>query len=251
MVAVRFWPVPSGHRLWDRWVDRSNGLHSSRRTRRRPTKHRPDHCVERVVQRRRRSDPCRPRDGDPDPPPGWRHHPRHRLVGTSSPRSRRAPPDRRTSRDGPRICISRTRARPDGPRFARGPSGFRAMRRAPPVLLGGARPHRPGRSAHRRQRLEPEDAEPGGLPAPQSEGIESMRSRMLCRAVAAGFTALLLVSGSALAETLAGDGDLVTAGIQSTVNVGTVAPGEDVRVQVAFELACTGRATSTPDKASA
>ncbi len=67
-----------------------------------------------------------------------------------------------------------------------------------------------------------------------------MRFAPARRALAAVAALTLLTVPAASAETVAGDGDLVTAGLQTTVDLGTAAPGQDVTVNVAFTLTCTG-----------
>jgi hypothetical protein len=53
-------------------------------------------------------------------------------------------------------------------------------------------------------------------------------------------TASLLASSLAFADTLAWDGDIVTAGNQSTVNLGTVGPGAVLTPKASFRLVCNG-----------
>jgi hypothetical protein len=52
--------------------------------------------------------------------------------------------------------------------------------------------------------------------------------------------AAMLSAGLALADTVAADGDLVTAGNQNSVDLGAVAPGATVTRDVTFTLVCAG-----------
>ena len=65
-----------------------------------------------------------------------------------------------------------------------------------------------------------------------------MRHRILERAAAAGVALSLVVAAAAFADTVRGDADTVTAGIQGSRDLGTVAPGAVIDVPVAFELRC-------------
>jgi hypothetical protein len=67
-----------------------------------------------------------------------------------------------------------------------------------------------------------------------------MERRMTRRALALAVTALILTTAVAQAETVDGDGDALSAGNQGLVDLGTAAPGQDVRVDVRFVLTCTG-----------
>jgi hypothetical protein len=67
-----------------------------------------------------------------------------------------------------------------------------------------------------------------------------MQPRVLGRASALAMAALLLTTVAALAETVTADGDLVAPGVQGSVDLGTVSPGQDVHVDVDFILTCTG-----------
>ncbi len=67
-----------------------------------------------------------------------------------------------------------------------------------------------------------------------------MSSVRVRRAAALGLTLALAVSGMALADTVAADGDAVTTGAQTSVDLGTVPPGAIVPVDVAFVLTCKG-----------
>jgi hypothetical protein len=55
------------------------------------------------------------------------------------------------------------------------------------------------------------------------------------------FAALALGAVFAYADTITTDGDIVTAGEQSTVNLGTVAPGATLTPKTSFTLNCTGK----------
>ena len=60
------------------------------------------------------------------------------------------------------------------------------------------------------------------------------------RAAIAAAAIALLGAPTALAETLSADGDVLTPAVQTTVDLGTVAPGQDVDVKVSFVLECSG-----------
>jgi hypothetical protein len=55
------------------------------------------------------------------------------------------------------------------------------------------------------------------------------------------FAALTLGAVFAYADTITSDGDVVTAGDQGTVNLGTVAPGATLTPKTSFTLNCTGK----------
>ena len=57
--------------------------------------------------------------------------------------------------------------------------------------------------------------------------------------LAVAFVAVVVV-GVALADQITPDGDIVTAGDQSTVNLGTVAPGAELTPKTSFKLECNG-----------
>ena len=60
-----------------------------------------------------------------------------------------------------------------------------------------------------------------------------------------GAVALSLVaSGIAVADSVSADADVVVAGDQGLINLGTVAPGSSHQVQIAFDLLCTGTSHS-------
>ncbi len=67
-----------------------------------------------------------------------------------------------------------------------------------------------------------------------------MPRRSIGRAGALAAVAVLLFSGSAFADTVAGDGDLVSVGVQSSVDLGTVAPGATINRDVNLTLSCSG-----------
>ena len=67
-----------------------------------------------------------------------------------------------------------------------------------------------------------------------------MRPAVVRRSLAAAAAITLLTIPSAFAETVAADGDFVTAGNQTTIDVGTVAPGADVPWYVYFVVTCSG-----------
>ena len=67
-----------------------------------------------------------------------------------------------------------------------------------------------------------------------------MHRRVIQRATAAAMMLLVAVTTTAFANSIATDGDGVTAGDQAVVDLGHVAPGRDVPVDVSFRLECTG-----------
>ena len=67
-----------------------------------------------------------------------------------------------------------------------------------------------------------------------------MQPRVLRRAVALATAALLLTTVAALAETVTADGDVVAPGVQASRYLGVASPGQDIRFDVNFILACSG-----------
>ena len=67
-----------------------------------------------------------------------------------------------------------------------------------------------------------------------------MHRRPLRRATILAITGVLVFAGTAFADQLLADGDLVTTGIQGTKFLGTVAAGAEVSADVQFTLTCTG-----------
>ena len=65
-----------------------------------------------------------------------------------------------------------------------------------------------------------------------------MRTRPFRRAAALALAGSLAVSAIASADTVQADGDLLAAGTQGSVDVGIVAPGAEVQVEVGFVLVC-------------
>ncbi|MBA2382515.1 MAG: HYR domain-containing protein [Chloroflexi bacterium] len=63
---------------------------------------------------------------------------------------------------------------------------------------------------------------------------------VLRRALTAVAAITLLTIPSAFAETVTGDADIVAPGIQGTIDLGTALPGQDVELDVAFVLECSG-----------
>lgn len=66
-----------------------------------------------------------------------------------------------------------------------------------------------------------------------------MRRRILQPAVVAGVALSLVAASAAFADTLPGDADVLTAGVQGSLDLGAVAPGQALDVGVAFELRCS------------
>lgn len=73
-----------------------------------------------------------------------------------------------------------------------------------------------------------------------------MRSRVMYRAAVLAACTALAIAGTVSADSLAADGDAVTAGAQGTIDVGTVAPGAELSLPVAFLLTCTGTSHLDP-----
>jgi hypothetical protein len=67
-----------------------------------------------------------------------------------------------------------------------------------------------------------------------------MHRRPLRRATVLALTGVLVVAGTAFADQLLADGDLVNGGIQGTKPLGTFAPGAQVTTDVEFTLNCVG-----------
>src|SRR5262249_30424055 len=75
---------------------------------------------------------------------------------------------------------------------------------------------------------------------PASWGDPPMHRRPLRRATVLAIAAVLVLAGTAFADQLLADGDLVNSGIQGTKALGTVAPGAEVTTDVEFTLNCVG-----------
>ncbi len=60
------------------------------------------------------------------------------------------------------------------------------------------------------------------------------------RGATLGLALVLLVAGSALADTLTADGDALTTGNQTSIHLGEVAPGSTHTLDVGFALGCKG-----------
>jgi hypothetical protein len=71
-------------------------------------------------------------------------------------------------------------------------------------------------------------------------GSKTMRTKRIRRAVALAVVALLFAAAGVLADTVRGDGDVVTDGVQGFVTLDPVAPGAIVNVDVSFLLECSG-----------
>jgi hypothetical protein len=67
-----------------------------------------------------------------------------------------------------------------------------------------------------------------------------MHGRRLRRASALSLAALLAFAGTAFADSLLADGDVLNGGIQGTKPLGNRAPGAEVSVEVEFTLTCVG-----------
>lgn len=67
-----------------------------------------------------------------------------------------------------------------------------------------------------------------------------MQRRPVRRAIVAALTTLLLLTVSALADTVPADGDSVTPGNQTLIDLGQASPGEVITRPVTFNLTCAG-----------
>lgn len=67
-----------------------------------------------------------------------------------------------------------------------------------------------------------------------------MPGRQVVRSGALAVAMVLMFSSTALADSLAADGDQVTAGVQTYVDLGSVAPGATISRDVTFTLFCAG-----------
>lgn len=76
--------------------------------------------------------------------------------------------------------------------------------------------------------------------------MSGRRFHRLQRSVALAGLLVVAFSGTAFADTVAADGDLVTPGPPGTVNLGTVAPGATITRDVAFQLVCGGLRHADP-----
>jgi hypothetical protein len=65
-----------------------------------------------------------------------------------------------------------------------------------------------------------------------------MPHRAALRAVVLALVGILALAGTAAADTVPADGDVLTADLESTVDLGKAAPGAEVTVQVGFTLVC-------------
>ncbi len=89
---------------------------------------------------------------------------------------------------------------------------------------------------------DPHEAMPGPLHG------EIVMRHVAIRALTVGTTLSLLVATAAIADTLTADGDVVAPGNQGFVDLGQVAPGASVAVDVNFTLVCAGLAHVNPDQ---
>ena len=67
-----------------------------------------------------------------------------------------------------------------------------------------------------------------------------MRNRRAGRAGALAIASLFVMAGTALADSLAADGDQITPGVQTYVDLGSVAPGATISRDVPMTLFCAG-----------
>jgi hypothetical protein len=73
-----------------------------------------------------------------------------------------------------------------------------------------------------------------------------MHHRPLRRAIALSVVALVAFAGTAAADTARADGDVATSTIEVVADLGAVAPGEVVSVDIGLVLTCTGSAHVDP-----
>ncbi len=73
-----------------------------------------------------------------------------------------------------------------------------------------------------------------------------MNQRMIRRALTAALAAALLTTLAAYADTVPADGDAVTPGNQTTIDLGNRSPGQVVTWPVSFRLTCAGLSHATP-----
>ena len=73
-----------------------------------------------------------------------------------------------------------------------------------------------------------------------------MTNRTIRRALVGAATALILTTTAALADTVLVDGDTVTAGDQTTIDLGSALPGADVPVALTFRVECSGTSHVDP-----
>src|SRR5690349_10410894 len=108
--------------------------------------------------------------------------------------------------------------------------------------MGGASPHQPGPASHSESRLK------DGLWSPRSPNRLStgaqgrplpMPLAVARRGLALGLALTLVAAGTAFADELKADAD-VLAGTQTSVDLGQVAPGAERTVNVGFVLFCKG-----------
>jgi hypothetical protein len=74
-----------------------------------------------------------------------------------------------------------------------------------------------------------------------------MKRRTFGRAGAAAMTALILTTIAASADTVPADGDALTPGSQTLINLGDVSPGQVVTWPVTFTLLCSGTSHAPAD----
>ena len=67
-----------------------------------------------------------------------------------------------------------------------------------------------------------------------------MNHRPLRRAIALSLLALLALAGTASADRLFADGDVLTPTIEGSKHLGNVSPGAEVSVDIGFVINCTG-----------
>jgi hypothetical protein len=73
-----------------------------------------------------------------------------------------------------------------------------------------------------------------------------MHRRAFRRAAAATFSLLVVASLMAFADTVPADGDAITPGNQTLIDLGHASPGDVLVVQVTFSLTCGGTSHATP-----
>lgn len=67
-----------------------------------------------------------------------------------------------------------------------------------------------------------------------------MQSRVLARSLVSGLAAVMAMAAIAFADTVSGDADQLTAGVQNSRYLGEVSPGAVLQVPIDFRLTCKG-----------
>ena len=73
-----------------------------------------------------------------------------------------------------------------------------------------------------------------------------MHNRAVRRALGAALATVIVMSVAAYADTVPADGDAVTPGSQTLVDLGSASPGQVITVPVSFQLTCAGLTHASP-----